>query len=152
MYKYYYRFLLLLLQFALFDDHALAEEPSIQQVDRDEVVVLCGIVKIENRWGPPEFGARPKSDSKFLNSVLVLDVPTIFRHQSEGGAEIDEGLTSVAISTSANFPRHALSQYSSKRVKLLGKLWSASSQGDTTPVVASPESIEIISAKSICKR
>lgn len=64
---------LLGLGFVLSVGTATAEERVLHY--EPVVVQLSGTVKIENHYGPPGFGATPKTDRVLAVAILVLDSP-----------------------------------------------------------------------------
>ena len=113
---------------------ASATEDGIS-VDHGNQVQLCGTLKREMHWGPPGFGETPKSDIKWVAWLLVLRKPTVFYHKGDNGENIAEELTRVQIGLGSHEFDDQLRRAVDSQIVVGGKIWSASSQGDVTPVV-----------------
>ena len=129
---------------------ALADEVAAVSADQAAPVSLCGSLKRETRWGPPGFGETPKVDAKRLVWFVELRRPTVFRHKGDNGKNVEETLKAVQISLASNAFDHQLHRSQGRPVVITGPVWSASSEGDMTPVVIEMAAIASMGKSTVC--
>ncbi len=118
--------------------------------DNGDAIRLCGRIRQEMRWGPPGFGETPKLDAKRSVFILRLQRPAAFRHKSDAGQPVDQVLSKVQISLPSSESRLAVRRMTGRAVVLEGPVWSASSEGDVTPVVLQMTSVSKIDRSTAC--
>jgi len=109
--------------------------------------MICGTLHDESRWGPPNFGENPKTDSKFTVWIVSLRRPVVVNfgkdiRQTEQRKEFDEIQLSIDSGDRALVLR--LEELNHTLIIVSGRLWTAVSQGDVTPVV-----LEVLDARKI---
>jgi Domain of unknown function (DUF4431) len=103
-------------------------------------VSLTGQFELVVRFGPPNYGEDPKSDSKLDVPMLLLDEP--IRVRGRPGDEIDdesvEGIRMVQLLLPNNVDRQALI---GKKVTVNGELSHATRGPEFTPIVMTVKKI-----------
>jgi hypothetical protein len=136
-----------------------AKAVDAKAVDATKVIIvadtgnasrLCGRIKQEVRWGPPGFGETPKRDARRLAWIVKLQRSATFRHKSDAGKPIDEAISRVQISVPSSESRLAVRRMTGRAVMLEGPVWSASSEGDVTPVVIQMASVSKLTRSTPC--
>lgn len=131
--------------------HAHPNGPEELSTGGTEPVEICGVLRHETRWGPPNFGENPKTDSRFTVWIVSLRKSVSVRSGSEIGKEGREDVSEIQLSIDrSKFKRKDLQQLDSKQVQASGKLWTATSQGDVTPVVLALTKIKTASKSGVC--
>jgi len=110
---------------------------------------ICGILRRELRWGPPNFGEKPESDSKFDAWIVNLEKPVQVDLGAELGKRHVEMLSHIQV-TLPTAQQPVLDSLEGTEVFATGRLWTATSQGDVTPAVLAVTKIE--RADSSCRR
>jgi hypothetical protein len=110
-------------------------DKAVIVADTGTTVRLCGRIRQEVRWGPPGFGETPKIDAKRSVLLLGLTRSATFRHKTDSGQTVDERISKLQISVPSSAAGLAARRQSGKAVAVEGPVWSASSEGDVTPVV-----------------
>jgi hypothetical protein len=99
-----------------------------------EAIEFSGILHHEERWGPPNFGENPETDSKFTAWIVSVGTPI----PVQGGAEFDgktlHAISEIQIIVPPFTFRQVLQSLDGKMVVVTGELWNATVQGDVRPV------------------
>ncbi len=109
--------------------------------DTGASVRLCARIRQELRTGPPGFGETPKLDAKRSALVVRLKQPATFRHKTDAGTTVDAKASKVQISVASSDSRLALRRMTGRLVMVEGPVWTASSEGDVTPVAMQMASV-----------
>lgn len=116
-------------------------------------VEICGTLHAEARWGPPNFGEDPKTDSKFTAWIVSLKKPVTVGAGKEIGEEHAQSVASIQLSFSAFDHQKLLrdlKRLDKTVVVAFGRLWTATAPADVTPVVLSLERIHAASGRGPC--
>ena len=105
---------------------------SSTTIDDGQSVVIVGKLKKEVHWGPPSFGESPNTDSKFT-AWIIEKMQSYVRNTGKP-------IRRMQIQASGKSAR--LTPLDGKVVVAQGKLWSATSQGDVTPVILVATKVE----------
>ena len=124
--------------------------------DGQSEVSLCGVIRHELRWGPPGFGETPQKDSRFTAWFVSFENPLQFRYVGERSEEQKQYLSEIQLSLDpTSIHKRDLLQLTGQWVAVTGRLWSATSQGDVTPVVLAlnqVSSIKLSNRVNVCQK
>lgn len=115
------------------------------------VAEICGILRHETRWGPPNFGENKKTDSKFIVWIVSMQKSVNISAGKETGKPTVERLSEIQLSIPVSkYPIQRLQRLDGKIVRASGTLWTATSQGDVTSVVMALSEISLGNDKYAC--
>lgn len=92
---------------------------------------ICGVVRFEHRYGPPNFGENPKTDMRVPVSVIKLDTP-LFINESKLYSGLEEPFIARFVQV---MPYLAVKKYAGRRVCLEGDLDARVAPADFYDVV-----------------
>lgn len=96
------------------------------------VAVVSGVLHKEEHWGPPNFGEKPETDSKFHAFVLELDHPLSVTEDKEFGSGKTSEVKKLQLHIPANQIAFAASN-EGRRIKATGTLGVATAPADVIP-------------------
>lgn len=108
--------------------------PATLVADDGSGVTLCGSLRKERHWGPPNFGEDPKHDSQFDAWFLVPKVPVAARY----GAE-EEVFKQIQLNPRPD--RAITARARGHLFEVVGTLHTAVAPGEVIPVVLWPDSM-----------
>jgi hypothetical protein len=121
------------------------------QLGTKATVELSGVLHRQVRWGPPNFGESPATDSKFTVWVVSLSKPVRISGAARSGAIFRSPIPGIQFSVDpTTFDWKVLEALDGKMVVATGMLWSATSQGDVMPVVMAIKTLAATS-KPVCR-
>ncbi len=116
-----------------------------------ETIKFSGVLRHEERWGPPNFGENPGTDSKFIVWIVDLGKPITILGGAQIGGKSQASVSEIQLNIDPmKFRDEKLQPLDGKMVIAAGKLWRAKSQGDVTPVVVALRTV-VPTDKSICR-
>jgi hypothetical protein len=98
-----------------------------------ESIELSGVLHRQIRWGPPNFGENPATDSTFIAWIISLSEPLVVRGGVQIGGKSQPSVSEIALisySYKVVFDTERLQSLDGKLVVVTGRLWPA-----TTPVL-----------------
>lgn len=107
-----------------------------------EDVRICGVVHRKSFWGPPNFREEKANDSKWTAWILGLNSPIQIATGSELQREGEATVNEIQLESLSDVQKKALGRFNKKRVVVSGRLWTASSQGDITPVIMTVTNVD----------
>lgn len=123
-------------------DRAMSPCPDPLKISGGEWAELVGAVERSLAWGPPNFGEDPANDQRIDIWTISLAKPLRVTDPQSPSQMVTTN--KIQIVRLRNIAGHVdIAAFESQRVAVQGKLWRASSSGDQTPVVLSPEAIEL---------
>ncbi len=117
--------------------------PSPLSTDNQKSVSLVGTLHQETHWGPPGFGESPKTDTKFIAWILMVDQPIQFRLGDEGSGPKDLSTRRIQLQSLSDMPMASIKKMVGKKVVASGPLYAATTGGDVTPVIVSSEMVRL---------
>ncbi|RTL57718.1 MAG: hypothetical protein EKK46_02670 [Rhodocyclaceae bacterium] len=120
--------------------------------DKNDLAQLCGRIMSEKRWGPPGFGETPSLDKQRLIFFLNFDNPHVFSYKNYAGEFIEGKLNRIQISSTSNVLKNKIRHRVGRKGKVVGHVWSASSEGDYESVVMQVLSITSYPDSMPCDR
>jgi hypothetical protein len=116
------------------DEQVLQYEPS--------VVGLTGVIRMERHYGPPNFGASPKTDLVETVPILILDRPVTVQGNPRSPADADtfSHVTRVQLVV-AGPGRNDLTRFLGKHVAATGRLFEKVSGENFTDVLLDVQQI-----------
>jgi hypothetical protein len=104
----------------------------------EESIELSGVLHRQVRWGPPNYGENPKTDSTFIAWIISLREPLVI----QGGVQIGDKSQNSSVSEIALisysykvvFDTERLQSLDGKLVVVTGKLWPATTS-ELTPII-----------------
>jgi hypothetical protein len=129
--------------FIMFQPLACSAEQCGVGMPAAGAIEVSGILSHESRWGPPNFGEKPTSDSKFVVWIVLLKRPLIFSILNAAGSNIIISMPRIQLSVDqTKFDARKLKRFEGQNVIAKGQLWNAITPGDVTPVVVGLEALE----------
>ncbi len=124
----------------LFASAAHAEEQVLQY--EPSVVGLTGTIRMERHYGPPNFGASPKTDLVETVPILILDKPVTVQGNPRSPADSDSfsHVTRVQL-VIAGPVRNDLSGFLGKHIMATGRLFEKVSGENFTDVLLDVQQI-----------
>lgn len=128
---------------------------SIVPVAADEqasnLLDACGVLGHEKHWGPPGFGETPEIDKTFTVWLLRTNQPVRYTFLGERGLLRQGELTRLQLNIgSGKVKSNVLKALDGSLVHATGRIWPATSQGDTTDVVMDVHGIERMTSSGAC--
>ena len=124
--------------------NADAAQAVTLSADTDQAVLLTGRLRQERRWGPPNFGESPKTDSMFVAWILELPRPVVIHaHEDESKPRRDVALKRIQLHE-VSVPTEGWKAKLGKVVLVSGKLSPASTGGDVTDVTLDVEDLRLM--------
>lgn len=114
------------------------------QANRD-FIELSGVLHRQVRWGPPNFGENPETDSTFIAWIISLGEPLVV----QGGVQIEDKsqpsvseIALISYSYKVPFDVERLQSLDGKLILVTGKLWPATTPELGTPIILRTKTIE----------
>jgi len=116
------------------DEQVLQYEPS--------VVGLTGTIRMERHYGPPNFGASPKTDLVETVPILILDKPVTVQGNPRSPADSDSFSRVTRVQLVVAGPgRNDLTGFLGKRIVATGRLFEKVSGENFTDVLLDVQQI-----------
>lgn len=129
-----------------------SEAQQLLHADRTRIVSLCGTLRSEIRWGPPNFGENPKTDSHFTVWLLALDESARVTFGSDlGRQETTANISAIQLSVDPRTAQAELGPLLGKRIHAQGILESGVTQGDVTPVILANAKVDSLARRARCR-
>ena len=111
----------------------------------EESIELSGVLHRQIRWGPPNYGENPETDSTFIAWIISLSKPLVI----QGGVQIGDKSQNYSVSEIALisysykvvFDTELLQHLDGKLVLVTGKLWPATTS-ELTPIILLTKTIK----------
>jgi hypothetical protein len=114
------------------------------QVNRD-FIELSGVLHRQVRWGPPNFGENPVTDSTFIAWIISLSEPLVVQGGVQFGGKSQPSVSQIALisySYKVPFDAERLQPLDGKLVVVTGKLWPATTPEVGTPIILVTKTIK----------
>lgn len=116
-----------------------------------QTIEFSGILHQEIRWGPPNFGENPQTDSQFTVWIVSVSNPIVVQGGVEIGGKSQSSVSEIQLSIDpTTFRADSLQPLVGKLIVATGRLWAGTSQGDVTPVVLGVENVASAN-QAICR-
>jgi hypothetical protein len=109
-----------------------------------ESIELSGVLHRQVRWGPPNFGENPKTDSTFVAWTISLSEPLVIQGGVQIGGESQPSVSEIALisySYKVALDTELLQRLDGKLVVVTGKLWPATT-AVPTPIILLTKTIK----------
>ncbi len=113
---------------------------------------ICGALRHETDWGPPNFGEHPETDSKFTVWLVFLKRQIIVDLGKELGTEHQQAVSEIQLRVDQTNQKllAAVKRLDGSLVIASGLLWTAITPADVTPAVLTLGKIERVGNVHAC--
>jgi hypothetical protein len=111
----------------------------------EESIELSGVLHRQVRWGPPNFGDNPETDSTFIAWIISLSEPLAVHGGVQIGGKYQPSVSEIALisySYKVAFDIERLQALDGKLVVVTGKLWPATTPELGTPIILLTKTIK----------